>query len=170
MTACAAQTESIVEMAIAGCLRVDSEYGRAVTTHTTMPLRFSVLRSTAEIHIDDLDALDHLDVLLETIEAAFIKRNAVVHHSWCRDPLTDAVFTVEETARTGSEARPNPNDRRCRQTRCFFRLRDRYEPYDVSRRSQPSAAISAGDALSWSQEQGCEKEASAVHKRLTRRQ
>jgi hypothetical protein len=103
MTACAAQTESVIEEAIAGCLGVDSEYGRAATTHMTMPLRFSVLRSAAEIRIDDLDALDRLDSLLDAVDEAFNKRNAIVHHSWCRDPMSDAIFTVKETARTRLE-------------------------------------------------------------------
>jgi hypothetical protein len=41
MTTSAAHTESCVDEAIAGCLGVDYEYGQAVTTHMTMPLRFS---------------------------------------------------------------------------------------------------------------------------------
>jgi hypothetical protein len=103
MTASAAQTENCVDTAIAGCLGIDVEYGQAVTTHMTAPLRDSVLRSAAEIRIDDLDALDELDALLDTINEAFKKRNAVVHHAWCRDPETNAVFTVKETARTRVE-------------------------------------------------------------------
>jgi hypothetical protein len=99
MTATAAATEYTVEEAIAGCLGVDFEYGKAVTTHMAMPLRFSALRAAAEIRIDDLDALDELDELLIQIEDAFTRRNAIVHHSWCRDPMTDATFIVKETAR-----------------------------------------------------------------------
>ena len=82
MTTCAAYTESCVDEAIAGCLGVDYEYGQAVTTHMTIPLRFNVLKSAAEIRIDDLDALDELDVLLDRLDEAFNKRNAVVHHIW----------------------------------------------------------------------------------------
>jgi hypothetical protein len=108
MTTTAAQTESIIEMAIGGCLGVDSEYSRAVTTHMAMPLRFSALRATAEIHFDDLDALDRLDELIEKVEEAFNKRTAVVHHSWCRDPMTDAVFTVKESARSRLETNLTP--------------------------------------------------------------
>jgi hypothetical protein len=108
MTTSAAQTESCVDEAIAGCLGVDYVYGQAVTTHMTMPLRFSVLRSAAEIRIDDLDALDELDVLLDRIEEAFNKRNAVVHHVWCRDPETDNVVMVKETARRRVEIEAIP--------------------------------------------------------------
>jgi hypothetical protein len=100
MTACAAQTENIVEMAIHCFLDVDVEYGQAVTTHMAMPLRFSALRASAEIRIDDLDALDELDDITDKIEEAFNKRNAIVHHGWCRDPDTGEVFTVKSTART----------------------------------------------------------------------
>lgn len=98
--ACSAQTESIVEMGIAGCLGIDFEYGGAVTTHMPSPLRDSVLRSAAEIRIDDLDTLDALDALLDAINNAYTKRNAVAHNSWCRDPDTGAIFTVKSAART----------------------------------------------------------------------
>jgi hypothetical protein len=100
MTASAAQTESIVEMAIACLVDVEVDYGKALTTHMAMPLRFSAIRAAAEIRIDDLDALDELDDILDIVEDAFDKRNGVVHHSWCRDPETGEVFTVKETART----------------------------------------------------------------------
>jgi hypothetical protein len=97
--ASSAQTEEMIEMAIAGCLGVDAEYGAAVTTHMAGPLRFSALRSVAEIRIDDLDALDRLDALLDEAELAAVKRNAIAHHSWCRNPKTGELFTVKETAR-----------------------------------------------------------------------
>ncbi len=99
MTACAAQTESIVEMAIHGILGVDFEYGMAVTTHMAMPQRFSVLRASGEIRIDDLDSLDELDDIISELEKAFALRNAVVHHTWCIDPQTKEVFTIKDSAR-----------------------------------------------------------------------
>jgi hypothetical protein len=98
--ASSAQTESVIELAIAGCLGVDQEYGAAITTHMAAPLRFSVLRSVAEIKIDDLDALDELDELLVEAETAGVKRNAIAHHSWCWNSKTREVFTVKEVART----------------------------------------------------------------------
>jgi len=111
--ASSAQTEKIIEMAIAGCLGVDAEYGAAVTTHMTAPLRFGVLRSVAEIRIDDLDALDELDDLLAEAETAAAKRNAIAHHGWCRNPKTKEVFTVKEVARTSysTDLIPMPIDR-----------------------------------------------------------
>ena len=95
-----AQTEQFLEEAIAGCTGMDVEYGHAITTHMTMPLRFSALRSTAEIRIDDLDLLDQLDEHLEHLEAAFNKRNPIAHRKWCRDPNTGELFTVKQDART----------------------------------------------------------------------
>ena len=103
MTTSAAQTESIVEMAIHCFLDIDLEYGQAVTTHMAMPLRFSTLRASAEIRIDDLDTLDELDDVIANIEEAFIKRNAIVHHTWCRDSDTGKCFTVKTNARTRVE-------------------------------------------------------------------
>ena len=103
VTACYAQTERILQQAIAGCAGVDFEYGLAITTHMPMPLRLSVLRSVAEIRIDDLDALDELDDLLERFETATQKRNSVAHNDWCRDPETNALFTMKTTSRARLE-------------------------------------------------------------------
>jgi hypothetical protein len=103
MTTSAAETESVVEMAINCFLDIDVEYGQAITTHMAMPLRFSTLRASAEIRIDDLDALDELDAIIENIEEAFNKRNAIVHHTWCRDPDTGKCFTVKTNSRSRVE-------------------------------------------------------------------
>ncbi len=98
-----AQTEKIIELAIAGCLGVDAEYGAALTTHMPGPLRFSVLRSVAEIRIGDLNVLDELDNHLEELETASNKRNSIIHNQWYRDSETGNVFTVKEKARTRYE-------------------------------------------------------------------
>lgn len=103
-----AQTEKILEMAIAGCLGVDAEYGGAVTTHMPSPLRFSVLKSVAEIRIDDLDVLDELDKQLQELEAAFNKRNDLMHNQWARDPDSNNIFIVKEKARTRYEMESLP--------------------------------------------------------------
>lgn len=97
-TSSAAQTENIIEQGIAGCSGLSFEYGAAITTHMVMPLRFSVLRSVAEIRIDDLDSLDELDQLLDDIEKAFNKRNEFAHHQWCTDS-TNNIFTLKTSSR-----------------------------------------------------------------------
>jgi hypothetical protein len=104
VTACHAQSELFLQDAIAGCAGLDFMYGRAITTHMAMPLRFDVLRSVAEIHIDDLDVLDELDGHLDRFDMAIKKRNAIAHNRWCRDPETGDLFTVKETARGSVQA------------------------------------------------------------------
>lgn len=99
VTAASAQTESIVELGIGGCLGVDAEYSMAVTTHMSAPLRDHVLRAAAEIRIDNPDDLDELDGLLDAINDAFGRRNRYVHHCWCIHAATKAVFTNKIVAR-----------------------------------------------------------------------
>ena len=84
VAACSAQTENIMEQGIGGCIGTDFEYGFAITTHMNAPLRDHVLRAVAEIRIDNLDDLDELDRLLDEINKASTKRNAYMHHTWCR--------------------------------------------------------------------------------------
>jgi len=103
--ASAAQTESIIARAIAGCAGVDVEYGAAITTHMNAPLRDGVLRAVAEIRIDDLDVLDDLEIIMDHIKDVVLpKRNAVAHNSWCQDPDTGELFMVRETARGSVDA------------------------------------------------------------------
>ena len=100
---CSAQTEGMVDDAIHGCLGVDIEYGMATTTHMPIPLKFSVLRSTAEIRIDDLDALDVLNNILSEVKTAFDKRNDLAHNKWCSHPETGEIFRTKVTARSRLE-------------------------------------------------------------------
>lgn len=104
VSAISAQTENVLEQIGAGCLGIDFEYGMAVTSHMSMPQRFSLIRSAAEIRIDDLDALDELDDLLDRAEKAFEARNGIVHHEWCVEPATRHVFRLEKTARKRVES------------------------------------------------------------------
>lgn len=102
--ASAAQTANLIEAAIWGCMGINVEYGMAVTTHMPDPLRFSVLRSVAEITIDDVDSLDELDEILANVQMALNKRNAFAHQSWCRDPDAGELFTDKIDARSRLEA------------------------------------------------------------------
>lgn len=98
--ACYAQTEDHVQLAIAGLLGVDAEIGWAVTTHMTLPLRESVLKSLTDIKFDDLADVEEFDRLLDKVHEASIKRNDIVHHLWCLDEKTKEVFQVHTQART----------------------------------------------------------------------
>jgi hypothetical protein len=99
VSACSAQTESIVQEGIAGCAGVEVDYGLAITAHMGAPLRDHVLKALAQIRIDDPDVLDELDELLAEIDTAFQKRNDYVHHTWCRDPETGQCFMTVTRAR-----------------------------------------------------------------------
>lgn len=99
VAAASAQTEAMVQYAICAFLGVDAEYGWAVTAHMNSTMRDQVLRATAEIRIDDLNALDALDDLMDRIGAANGKRNGHVHAEWCRDPNTGSVYAASVKAR-----------------------------------------------------------------------
>lgn len=104
VTTAAGQTEDAIDQLIAGCLGIDFEYGMSVTLHMTMPQRFSVVRAAAEIRLDDLNALDELDDLVDRAEKAYERRNSVVHHQWCIEPKTGHVFVIKESARKRVES------------------------------------------------------------------
>jgi hypothetical protein len=94
----AAQSESVLDMAIGGCLGIESPQTLALTTHMAIPLKFSVLKSVAEfkLEVDDLDALD---MLLADLNTAFGKRNKYAHDSWCRHPTNGKVLRQTQEAR-----------------------------------------------------------------------
>lgn len=99
VAACSAHTESIVQEGIAGCAGLEVDYGLAITTHMSAPLREDTFKALAHIKIDDADALDELDEHLADIKTAFGKRNAYLHNLWCRDPDTGECFTTVVRAR-----------------------------------------------------------------------
>ncbi|MGJ8535594.1 MAG: hypothetical protein ACSHW2_00435 [Parasphingopyxis sp.] len=100
VAACYAQTDSIVEMAIAGALGVDSEFGWGVTTHMSSPLRSSVLKSVAEIRFSDPHILAELDEIVEHIGTVASLRNKYVHQSLRMDSNGE-LFREEITSRSG---------------------------------------------------------------------
>lgn len=104
VAACSAQTENTIELAIAGCLGLDHEFGLATTTHMSAPLRDDVLRSVAEIRLNDLDALDELDRLLDRINKTVGRRNSTVHNMWGVDEKTGQVITTKITSRGSLQA------------------------------------------------------------------
>jgi hypothetical protein len=108
MAAAASQTETIIEMAIAGILGVDGERGYAITTHMPAPLRASVLRSAAEIRFADAAVLDELDIILDHIKLTQGYRNEMIHGSWCVHPTTGETILVSEEARTHVQVSSRP--------------------------------------------------------------
>ena len=108
--ACAAQTEDILNAAIGGCLGIDAEYNMAVTTHMSVPLKFSVLYSAAEIRIDDLDALDELDEILDAVDKALRARNTVAHNLFAVHPVTGKAHRIHHDARISVQVELTPVD------------------------------------------------------------
>jgi hypothetical protein len=102
--AAGSQTEAIISMAIMGCLGIDAEYGYAVTTHMTLPHKYDVLKSVAEIRLTNPADLDSLDTLLANIEKALGKRHLVAHDGWCRNPHTNETFRSHIRARGSLQA------------------------------------------------------------------
>lgn len=72
------------------------------------PLRTSVLRASAEIAIDNGEALDELDIHLKAIKDATDARNQMIHGSWCVRPSDQAVLLVKQEARTHVEVSSRP--------------------------------------------------------------
>jgi hypothetical protein len=103
--ATASQTEEALSLAIGGCLGVEIEFYIAATTHMTLPLKFSVLRSAAEIRIDDLDDLDELDGVLNDIDKALGNRHEIAHGEWRQDPETKQLFRVKKSLARASTPR-----------------------------------------------------------------
>ena len=89
MAVSSARVEYLVEEAVAGCLGLSVEYGLAVTTHMNMKLRLDVLKSAAEMRIDDLEALDELEELANRIDKGWAKRNDIIHNTVSCDPVTE---------------------------------------------------------------------------------
>ena len=95
----ASQTNRVLADAIAGYAGIDAEFGAAMTTHMMVPLRISALKSLATMRMDDLEALDRLDVILAKLKTALESRNSQAHDLWCRHPQTGQVYRLMESAR-----------------------------------------------------------------------
>ncbi len=96
-----AQTEDIVQMAIAGILGVDAEIGWALTSHMTSPLRDSVARSLIEFRSHDDAILNEFDSIMGDIKDAWARRAEIVHNLWSIDEKTGEIYSVQSTARAG---------------------------------------------------------------------
>ena len=63
------------------------------------PLRNDALKAVAEIRIEDLDALDELDRILDNISTTMQKRHSTVHNLWGYSEAEKTVYTAHITAR-----------------------------------------------------------------------
>jgi hypothetical protein len=108
LLACSAQTEYAVEMAMAAILGIEAHYSAAITAHMSAPLLDNSLRAVAQIRIDDLDALDRLDELLDAVNEALTKRNSYVHGNIGRERDTNQCFLIRIEARGQLEGDSTP--------------------------------------------------------------
>lgn len=106
VTASFAQTDSIIETAIAGLLGVDVEVGWAATTHMAVPLRRDILKSVAEVRFHDPDLLNAVDSLDARIREAATLRNKYAHGQIRRGPgnvIEREVFSARGGLDIGTE-------------------------------------------------------------------
>lgn len=101
------QTESVLTAAVSGVLGIDAVIGIAVTTHMSMPLRLSVLRSISKLRLKPTQQAS-LEDRIGDIETAHRKRNALVHHQWGYDPELQQYFVIAERAAEELEAELQP--------------------------------------------------------------
>jgi hypothetical protein len=100
----AAQTESVMQHLIGSLLGIDNIQTLALTAHMAAPLKDHVSR---ELDAPNLTELDKLDTLLDNVETAFAKRNAVVHNSLAMHP-NGTVLSLRETARGSLQVKLTP--------------------------------------------------------------
>lgn len=99
VVASAAQTESVVQDFICGLLGIDMFVGRALTNQMSARLKDQVSRAIAELNGPSVSEVDRIDDLLDAINAAYAKRNAIVHGALCQHPATGEVLSYREQSR-----------------------------------------------------------------------
>lgn len=102
------QTEGVIDMAIACCLGIPDVRGKAVTTHMSMPQRFSALRSAAALPFGEQgNAYSEIIDVVTKLDREFEARNRYVHQSWCLDP-DGKLFLARSSARKRIEIKVEP--------------------------------------------------------------
>jgi hypothetical protein len=76
----AASTEAALQEFIGSLLQIDNIESLALTTHMNAPLRDHIARSLIELNAVSADVVDDVDDLLDAIEDAWSRRNAIVHN------------------------------------------------------------------------------------------
>lgn len=97
----ASQTESVLQDFIGAVLGIDNIETRALTAHISVPLKQQILKSVAELNAPHAADVDTIDDLMDAVDAAFKKRNEIVHNAILRNPNTDELMTYREKARGG---------------------------------------------------------------------
>ena len=103
-----AQTESIVGHFISSMLGADAAESIALTAHMSNPLKEQVARALIELLAADAETVDAVDDLLDNIQAAYEKRNTIVHNRAVRHPDTNEIFSLRESARGSTRMKLTP--------------------------------------------------------------
>lgn len=95
----ASQTESVLQDFIGALLGIDNIQNLAVTNNMAIPLKDEIIRMLVELNAPSVDEIDKIDNLLDDIQEAFKKRNAIVHNSYVIHPETAQVLSHRLKAR-----------------------------------------------------------------------
>lgn len=94
-----AQTESTVSDLIGGLLGADLAETPALTTHMAMPLKDHAVRALAELNAPTAEIVDEIDELMNAINGAMTRRNAIIHNALVVHPDTGEVLSHRLKAR-----------------------------------------------------------------------
>lgn len=108
VVAASAQTESIMQQFIGCLLGIDQVENIALTAHMSHPLKDQIARALIELNAANASVVDDVDDLLDAVNAAFEKRNVVVHNSLARNPKTGEVLSLRESARGSTQVSLKP--------------------------------------------------------------
>lgn len=108
VTTAAAQTESTLQDLIGALLGIDLAQTMAVTAQLSGAMKDQIARALIELCAPDTATVDELDELLDRVNAAMEKRNALAHSVLARNPETGEVFTYKESSRGAVKLRFTP--------------------------------------------------------------
>lgn len=94
LVAASSQTESCLQDLIGVLLGIDNIEVIALTSRMTMPLKDHVIRALIELNAGYANIIDDLDDLLDQINAAFAKRNTLVHNAFAIHPKTGEILST----------------------------------------------------------------------------
>lgn len=94
-----AQTEHIVGDFIGALIGADNIETSALTAHMSAPLKDQVARALIELNATRAAVVDDVDDLLDAVNEALGRRNAIIHNPLMRHPDTGEIFSHRLKAR-----------------------------------------------------------------------
>lgn len=105
---CASQTEHIVRDFIGARLGIDNAETIALGAHMSMPMKNDIVRSLVELNAPHASEVDEVDDILDRIQEAMSRRNAVAHNDFAIHPDTGEIFSMREKARGSLQVELKP--------------------------------------------------------------